>query len=88
MINTNNPLFWTWNVPLGMGQDDEGNLYVNIWMPRKGTVIQVDLTECLGPGETVDQFLENAAVLLEHGAERFRSQIGSSKPFVYHFSKD
>lgn len=67
-----NPGFWTYNLPLQVWpSDDAGNATILNYMPRKKSVIHLDLSEVLN-GMDRAEFFEQAALRLDNLARLMR----------------
>lgn len=78
-----NQIYWAYNLPLQVWPDDDDDARILNYMPRKGCVIDVSLSEVIG-SQSRDEFFENAALHLENLARLMRACKTDSKSVVYY----
>jgi hypothetical protein len=88
--------YWTYNLPLQLwpvyGEDDDSedageeitDYRILNYMPRRGGVCDLLLSELLHDGQTREQFLEQAALVFENMARLFRAAKDDPNMTIYY----
>ena len=77
-MTTKNEAYWRYNLPLQVS----GDLILN-YMPRKDRCADGSLEDCRGD-QTREEFLENAALVLENLAQLMRKAKDDPEFLVYY----